>query len=133
MRNVLSLDSKEAGAYLYEAAMKYKIRDSMANDYIIQIGDSLYSAIRDCWTASLEACLPTEETNLFSAAVFGQNLHKAKRSTEKIDFAQHCKHMRILRFLHKRGIPMSFAQLEALQIDGVSSISHFKTRLFAGD
>lgn len=99
MRNVLSLDSKEAGAYLYESAMKYKVRDPMANDYIMQIKDKIPNAIQDCWNAALEARLANEEAKLFSAAVFGQNIEKAKRSNERIDFAQHCKHLRILHFL----------------------------------
>lgn len=119
MRNVLSLESKESGAYLYEAAMKYKAKDSMANDYVIQIGNNLPSAIKDCWTAALESRLPNEEANLFSAAVFGQNLQKANRLIERIDFAKHCKYLRILKFLHKRGIPISFAQFDAIGIDGI--------------
>jgi hypothetical protein len=122
MRNVLRLDSKESSAYLYEAAVKYKAKDPMANDYVIQIGNNLPNAIRDCWTAALEARLAEEENNLFSAAVFGQNLQKTNRSSDRIDFAQHCNHLRILRFLHKRGIPMSFAQLKVIGIDGVSFI-----------
>jgi hypothetical protein len=120
MRNVLSLDSKEPGAYLYEATMKYKAKDPMANDYVMQISDKLAEAIEDCWTTALEIRIPDEETNLFSAAVFGQNLQKTNRADKRIDFALHCKHLRILRFLRQRGIPMSFAQLDVIGIDGVS-------------
>ncbi|KAI6190327.1 Vacuolar protein sorting-associated protein 16-like protein [Aphelenchoides bicaudatus] len=119
MRNVLSLDSKESGAYLYEATMKYKARDPMANDYVIQIGDKLGEAIKDCWAAALEAQILNEEANLFSAAVFGQNLQKTTLTGERIDFALHCKYLRILRFLRERGVPMSFAQFDAIGVDGV--------------
>lgn len=120
MRNVLSLDSKESGAYLYEATMKYKAKDPMANDYVMQIGDKLSEAIENCWEAALEVRVPDEEANLFSAAVFGQNLKKTSRADRRIDFALHCKHLRILRFLRERGIPMSYAQLDVIGIDGVS-------------
>lgn len=118
MHNVLSIDSKESGACLYEAAIKYKSRDPIVNDYVMQIGENLTSAIKDCLTAALEARTPNEEANLFSAAVFGQNLQKPNRN-DRIDFTQHCSHLRILRFLHKRGIPMSFAQMEVIGVDGV--------------
>lgn len=119
LKNVLSLDSKESGAYLYEAAIKYKEKNPIANDYVIQIGDNLPNAIKDCWAASLEVRLTEEEANLFSAAVFGQNIQKSNRSAEKIDFAKYCKYLRIIKFLHKRGVPISFAQFDAIGIDGI--------------
>lgn len=117
-RHVFSVRGVDPAAQLYEATKKFDARDAAVTELVELIGERLGEAVRDCWTAAIEA-RDHETRRCFRAAVFGQSLRKFERTEERIEFYKHCNTLRIVAFLRQTGIPISFTQFMDIGVDAV--------------